>query len=91
MSIEVHRVIGHNIMSRVSDDGSYHAVALGKIEHPDGSMQEVVEIIERHGQKRSRRVFDLATIVHALLNLRPDEEFELEARGHLDPKEVTDG
>lgn len=81
MGLEDMRAIAHNIMSRVGPDGSYHGVALSKISHPCGTVQEVVEVIERHGDKRQRRVFDLATVVHALLNLAPDEEFAIEARG----------
>lgn len=64
-----------------SSAGSEHAVTVGYLVHEDGE-QAVVEVREVHDGRVVTRRFDASTIVHALLNLRPDEEFELEARYH---------
>lgn len=63
-----------------------HRVAIGTVTHPSGDVQPIVEVFENHDGKEESRRFDLSTAVHVLLNLRPDEEFEIEGRKHAAPE-----
>lgn len=63
-----------------------HRVAIGTVTHPSGDVQPIVEVYENHDGKEETRRFDLSTAVHVLLNLRPDEEFEIEGRKHSAPE-----
>lgn len=66
-------------LSDKREDGSLHGIYLGYHEYDDFK-QKVVMVCEIHGDKLVKRKFDLSTVVHALLNLEEDEEFELEFR-----------
>lgn len=71
-------VISHDINE--PGEGSNHGVRSGFILASDGSSQPVIEVYETHNGKTETRRFSMSGVVHALLNLEPDEEFVLAAR-----------
>lgn len=71
-----------SVSSELSEVGtdSEHGVYLGYVDCHDGSRQPVIEVRERHGEKNNTRRFAMSSVAHALLNLGPDEEFDLANR-----------